>query len=96
MELGRACSGHSQSRNVKIDFGKDTLDTQAMDVNFDGLVDVVVSTGTEYQTFFSLGRYPGGDGQFGDTTYTGAATAALSNNSSDHVRAAQWAASQTQ
>ena len=36
--------------------------TYAGDVNFDGLVDVVVSTGTEFQTFYSLGRYAGGDG----------------------------------
>ena len=77
--VGRVVDTASK-QNVKIDFGKDTLDTQAMDVNFDGLVDVVVSTGTEYQTFFSLGRYPGGDGQFGDAKYTGAATAKLSNN----------------
>ncbi len=60
----------ANNQNVKIDFGNDTLDTKVMDVNFDGLVDVVVSTGTEYQTFYSLGRYPGGDGQFGKATWT--------------------------
>src|SRR5690606_36306902 len=52
-------------QSPKIDFGKDTLDTQVMDVNFDGLVDLVVTTGTQVQTFFSLGRLPGRDGQFG-------------------------------
>lgn len=70
----------ASGQNVKIDFGKDTQDTQAMDVNFDGLVDVVVSTGTEYQTFFALGRYPGGEGQFGSATYTGATSATIDNN----------------
>ena len=48
-----------------------------MDVNGDGLVDIVFSSGTELQTFFSLGRYPGGDGQFGQATLTGATTASI-------------------
>ncbi|MBX3184409.1 MAG: hypothetical protein KF915_17405, partial [Polyangiaceae bacterium] len=51
--------------DVKIDFGRDALETQLMDVNSDGLVDVVVTTGTQLETFFNLGRLPGGDGQFG-------------------------------
>jgi|GEM_PF-816301 len=70
----------ASNQNVKIDFGKDTRGTQVVDVNFDGLVDVVVSTGTEYQTFFSLGRYPGGDGQFGSAWRTGARSATISND----------------
>ncbi|HYQ45101.1 MAG TPA: SpvB/TcaC N-terminal domain-containing protein [Polyangiaceae bacterium] len=53
----------TQSR--KLDFGKNTSRTKVADVNGDGLVDVVVSTGTEYQTFFSLARAPGGTGLFG-------------------------------
>ncbi|MCB9575836.1 MAG: VCBS repeat-containing protein [Polyangiaceae bacterium] len=69
----------ASGQSPKIDWGKDTLDTQVMDVNFDGLVDVVVTTGTEVQTFFSLGRYPGGDGQFGQAYWTGATTASISN-----------------
>src|SRR3970282_1576660 len=76
---GREVTTASQ-QSVKIDFGKDTLDHQVLDVNFDGLVDVVVSSGTEFQTFLSLGRYPGGDGQFGHGTRTGAETASLSND----------------
>ncbi|MCA9593472.1 MAG: hypothetical protein KC776_09185, partial [Myxococcales bacterium] len=75
---GRAIDTAS-GQSPKIDWGKDTLDTQVMDVNFDGLVDVVVTTGTEVQTFFSLGRYPGGDGQFGQAQWTGPSTATLSN-----------------
>ncbi|MFO0570865.1 MAG: toxin TcdB middle/N-terminal domain-containing protein, partial [Polyangiaceae bacterium] len=64
--------------SAKIDLGKDGLDTQVVDVDFDGLVDVVVTTGTEVQTYFSLGRYPGGDGRFGQAVPTGPATATLS------------------
>ena len=69
----------ADGQNPKIDFTGDALETKVVDVNFDGLVDVVVSTGTEYQTFFSLGRYPGGDGQFGSARWTSATTAELSN-----------------
>jgi RHS repeat-associated protein len=76
---GRAVTTAS-GLNPKIDFGQDAVRTQVMDVNFDGLVDVVVSTGTEMETFFALGRYPSGDGQFGVGTRTGAATATLSND----------------
>ena len=61
----------ASGQSPKIDFGNDTLETKVVDVNFDGLVDVVVSTGQELQTFFSLGRYPEGDGQFGSATWTG-------------------------
>ncbi|MEZ4226565.1 MAG: toxin TcdB middle/N-terminal domain-containing protein [Polyangiaceae bacterium] len=68
--------GTSDGLSPRIDLGKDSLDTQVMDVNFDGLVDVVVSSGTEMQTYFALGRYPGGDGRFGRATWTGATTAA--------------------
>lgn len=76
---GRAITTASQ-QSPKIDFGKDTRDIQIADVNFDGLVDVIVSTGTELQTFFALGRYPGGDGQFGQATRAGALSAQLSND----------------
>ncbi|GMV19447.1 MAG: hypothetical protein AMXMBFR56_76710 [Polyangiaceae bacterium] len=68
----------SDSLNPKIDLGQDASETQVMDVDFDGLVDVVVSTGTEMQTFFALGRYAAGDGRFGRGNWTGATTAALS------------------
>jgi hypothetical protein len=66
--------------NPKIDFGKDTLEKRVVDVNFDGLVDLVESTGTEFHTFFALGRYADGDGQFGEGSWSTAASANLSNN----------------
>lgn len=47
----------------KVDLGKDSAETHVLDVNFDGLVDVVVTKGTEVQTYLSLGRLPGGDMQ---------------------------------
>ena len=68
----------SDGLSPKLDLGKDAADTQVMDVDFDGLVDVVVSTGTEMQTYFALGRLPGGDGRFGNGKWTGAASASLS------------------
>lgn len=70
----------ASGQNVKIDFTQSARDIQVMDVNGDGLVDIVSSTPTEYQTFFSLGRYPGGDGQFGHAEMTGPTTAELSND----------------
>ena len=51
-----------------------------IDVNGDGLVDVVYSTATAVQTFFSLGRYPGGDGQFGSARGRALSTATISND----------------
>jgi RHS repeat-associated protein len=68
------------AQSPKIDFGRDTTNVRAMDVNADGLVDLVVSTGTEYQTFFALGRYPSGDGQFGQAKWSGAKSATISND----------------
>ncbi len=70
----------ASGQDVKIDFTNENEKIRVFDVNFDGLVDVVVSTGTEMQTFFSLGRYPGGDGQFGSAVRTGPSTAAISND----------------
>ncbi len=68
------------AQSPKIDFGRDTLDLKVMDVNADGLVDVVFSGGTTFQTFLSLGRYPGGDGQFGHAVRTGPGSANISND----------------
>ena len=51
--VGRTIDTADQ-QDARIDFGNDTLDLKVMDVNADGLVDVVASTGTEFQTFFSL------------------------------------------
>jgi RHS repeat-associated protein len=75
---GRTVSTASE-QNAKIDFTGDNADIRTMDVNADGLVDVVYSAGTEYRTFFSLGRYPRGDGQFGIGRWTGADAANISN-----------------
>jgi len=70
----------ASGQDVKINFAQDARRTAVMDVNGDGLVDVVVASATEYQTFFALGRYPGGDGQFGQAHWTGSDTAQLSND----------------
>jgi len=70
----------ADGQDVKINFAQDARRTAVMDVNGDGLVDVVFASATEYQTFFSLGRYPGGDGQFGHASFTGPGTAELSND----------------
>ncbi len=54
-------------------------DINVLDVNGDDLnVDVVQTTNAEMQTFFALGRYPGGDGNFGSATWTDPNSAALS------------------
>jgi RHS repeat-associated protein len=68
----------ANGQSPKIDFGQDASRTQVVDVNFDGLVDVLVSTGTEYQTFLALGRYAGGDGQFGSAKWQSATAASIS------------------
>ncbi len=75
--VGRAVA-NAANQSPHLDFGDDTPDINVLDVNGDGLVDVVRATGTEMQTFFSLGRYPGGDGNFGSATWTGPNSAALS------------------
>lgn len=86
---GRSVTTASE-QDVKIDFTREARNTQVMDVNGDGLVDVVYSSPTEYQTFFSLGRFPGGADQFGHATRTSATTADISN---DPVTAcAPWSA----
>ncbi|MBM4361115.1 MAG: VCBS repeat-containing protein [Deltaproteobacteria bacterium] len=77
-----------QGRNVttadglspRIDFGRDASFTRVVDVDFDGLVDVVRSTGTGLETYFSLGRLPGGDGRFGQGSWTSAGEASFSTS----------------
>ena len=66
--------------NPKIDFTNHSGRIRVMDVNGDGLVDVVFSSAQELQTFFALGRYPGGDGRFGHGSWTSATTANLSDD----------------
>jgi RHS repeat-associated protein len=70
-------------KNPKLTFGDGGLyggETRVVDVNADGLVDIVVSAGTELQTFLSLGRLPSGDGQFGSGQWASANTSTLSND----------------
>ncbi|MCU0690394.1 MAG: FG-GAP-like repeat-containing protein, partial [Polyangiaceae bacterium] len=50
-----------------------------LDANGDGLIDLVVTAGTQLETYFNLAGLPGGDGQFGQGFVTGATTATLSN-----------------
>ncbi len=64
----------------KINFGRDAQEQHVVDANGDGLVDVVYIAGTEVDTYFSLGRFPGGDGQFGHAKWMSATTADLSTD----------------
>lgn len=70
----------ASGNDVKIDFTRNARRTAVMDVNGDGLVDVVFASATEYQTFLALGRYPGGAGQFGSAQWTGPESADISND----------------
>jgi RHS repeat-associated protein len=56
--------------DIKVDFGRDATATRVMDVNGDGLVDVVVTAGREMQTYFALGRKRGGADRFGRAVRT--------------------------
>ncbi|MBK8997329.1 MAG: VCBS repeat-containing protein [Myxococcales bacterium] len=76
---GRAVTTAS-GLNPKIDFTTNADRIAVMDVNSDGLVDVVFSSALEVQTFFALGRYPGGDGRFGKATLTSAGAATFSDD----------------
>lgn len=64
----------------RVDFAKDRSEITSLDVNFDGLVDVVRSAGTELQVFLSLGRYPSGDGRFGQASLQAWDQAVLSSD----------------
>jgi RHS repeat-associated protein len=75
--VGRVAQG-ADSLNPKIDLTNHVPDVKVGDVDSDGLVDVIFGGATGLQTFFSLGRYPGGDGRFGTGAWTGASTADLS------------------
>ena len=47
---------------------RDRTNTRVADANGDGLVDILVTTGTELHTYLSLARSPGGEGAFGAST----------------------------
>jgi RHS repeat-associated protein len=90
---GIALKGHSvvtaSQQAPKIDFSTDAQDLRVMDVNGDGLVDVVLSQGKEYQTYFALGRYPQGYTQFGNAAWTSGTTSQISNE--PVTRCVPWA-----
>lgn len=72
----------SGNLNPKINLGNSTTasETNIADVNFDGLVDVVITTGTEVQSYLSLGRLPGGKMLFGKGSLVSSSTASLSSD----------------
>ena len=55
----------------RIDFVRDGTYYRVFDVNNDHLIDVVRTTGTVMQTWLNLGWVEGGDGRFGQATWTG-------------------------
>ncbi|MCW5833510.1 MAG: VCBS repeat-containing protein [Labilithrix sp.] len=75
---GRTVTTASE-QSVKVDFSQRNADVRHMDVNADGLMDVVYTGPTAVQTYLSLGRYPGGDGQYGRAKWDGPSSALLSN-----------------
>ena len=86
---GRAVTTAS-GLNPKIDFTTDASRIAVMDVNGDGLVDVVRSSALEVQTFLALGRYPGGDGRFGQATLTSAGSGWPFAAGCSRVRQVRW------
>ena len=68
----------ADGNDARIDLGNDAAELRVFDVNGDGLVDVVKTAGTSLEVWFSLGRYPGGDGLFGTGRWTSKSTAHLS------------------
>jgi hypothetical protein len=67
----------ASAQSPLIDFEASARTTRTLDVDGDGLLDVVVSNGGAYQTSFGLGRYAGGDGQFGTARWTSATAAPI-------------------
>ncbi len=61
------------SLDPRVDLGRDAERIRQMDVNGDGLVDVLRSSGTAIQTFLNLGFVPGGEGRFGSARHDGTA-----------------------
>lgn len=63
---------------ARLDLAKNSPESAILDVDGDGLLDVVQSGGLSYATYFNLGRYPRADGLFGTATRTGPDTAQVS------------------
>ena len=55
--------------DARINLAADAEEIRVFDVDGDGLVDVVRTSGTSLQVWFALGRYPKGDGLFGSATW---------------------------
>ena len=70
----------ARDQDPKIDFTRDAKRIARVDVNGDGLLDLVFSSATELQTFFALGRLPEGDGRFGHGEWASTATSSLSTD----------------
>jgi RHS repeat-associated protein len=68
----------AKDQDPKIDFSHQATRVARADVNGDGLVDLVFTSATELDTFFALGRLPGGDTQFGHGAWATSTTATLS------------------
>ncbi|HEU4404456.1 MAG TPA: toxin TcdB middle/N-terminal domain-containing protein [Polyangiaceae bacterium] len=61
----------------RLDLANNQSNLRILDVDGDGLVDVVVTGGSQIDTYFALGRYPNGDSRFGHASWTGPASATL-------------------
>ena len=66
------------SLNPKIDLTTRNQRVRIADVNGDGVVDVVVNSGTQLETYFALARHPNGDGKFGQALTTAQGAVQLS------------------
>jgi RHS repeat-associated protein len=53
----------------RIDLGSDSETIKTFDVNTDGLIDVVRTSGQRMQTWLNLGRHDGGEGRFGSARW---------------------------
>ena len=71
--------GREVESEIDVDFGSSARATRVVDINFDGLVDILVSTGNELQSYLSLGRYPDGHGRFGHASYASDGSLRLSD-----------------
>ena len=61
----------ADGQDARISFSADAENIRVVDVNGDGLVDVLKSAGTSLVTWFALGRWEGGYGRFGHVEWSG-------------------------
>jgi RHS repeat-associated protein len=57
--------------DARLNLARDGLSIERLDVNADGLFDVMRTTGTGIQTWLNLGLLPGGEGRFGSASWNG-------------------------